>query len=59
MSADTIVQGARLLLTLGFEVYRAVKDGNRSKTVGEIFDGMVSDMSEVDRLELERFGAEE
>lgn len=59
MKADTIIDGARLLVTLGFEVYRAIREGNRTKTVGEIFDGVGTDMAELERLELERFGDED
>lgn len=58
---EAVAQGfgfARLLLTLGLEVYKAVTGGEPQKTVQEIFDGAVSDMSEIERLELERFGAE-
>lgn len=56
MTAETWIEGAKLLVTLGLEVYKAVKSGNRDKTVGEIFDGMGADLDEIDRLERARFG---
>lgn len=51
------VEGGKLIVTLGLEVYRAIKAGQTQKTVGEIFDGARSDWSEIERLEQARFGA--
>lgn len=47
---------AKLLVTLGLEVWKAVRNGETTKTVGEIFEGATKDMSEIERLELLRFG---
>lgn len=52
------LKSAETLLKLGFAVVEAIASGNRGRTVGEIFDGVTKDMDEIDRLELERFGAE-
>lgn len=41
----------KLIVELGLETYKAVKEGNRSKTVGEIFDGVPKDMSKIRELE--------
>lgn len=50
-------EGAVLLVKLGFAVYEAVKSGDRSKTVGEVFDGMGTDLAELERLERSHFPA--
>ena len=42
-----------LLLRLGLAVYEAIKTGDRSKTVGEIFDGVPADTQEIARLRAE------
>jgi hypothetical protein len=43
----------RLIVELGIAVYRAVDAGERDKTVGEILDGMGTDMAKVRALEEE------
>ena len=55
---EDVMKAANLLFKLGLAVFEAIEAGDRSRTVGEIFDGVKSDMSELDRLELERFGPE-
>lgn len=53
---ETFGRVMEVIVKLGLAVYEAVKNGDRHRTVGEIFDGVTSDMSELDRLELARFG---
>lgn len=52
-----ILQGAGLIVKLGIAVWEAVQSGDRTRTVGEIFDGVQKDEDEIDRLERERFGS--
>lgn len=42
-----------LLLKLGLAVYEAIRDGDTTRTVGEIFDGVPRDMQEILRLRAE------
>ncbi len=56
---DTVSKVLRVIVELGLAVYAAIKAGDRERTVGEIFDGVTKDMTELDRLELARFGPEE
>lgn len=50
-----ILTGASLIVKLGLAVWDAVQSGDKSRTVGEIFDGVTKDEAEIDRLERERF----
>ena len=58
MQASDWINLGRLALTLGAEVISAIRSGETTKTVGEIFEGVKTDLSEIERLELERFGVE-
>ena len=49
MGSD-VIEWVKLLAKLGLAVWEAVESGDRSKTVGEIFDGMPKDMDEIERL---------
>lgn len=53
MTPSELVRLLPFLLRLGRDVYEAVKSGDRSRTVGEIFDGVPSDLSEIERLRAE------
>lgn len=55
----SLFEFGKLVVTLGLAVWQAIEEGDESKTVGEIFDGVRSDASELERLEIERFGKED
>lgn len=58
MEASDWINLGRLILTLGAEVLSAIREGQTTRTVGEIFDSVSSDLSELERLELARFGVD-
>lgn len=43
------------LIRLGLRVWEAIEAGDRTRTVGEIFDGIGLDKAEIDRLRDARF----
>lgn len=45
------IELTKLAIQLGLAVYQAVKAGDTTKTVGEIFAGVGRDMDEIKRLE--------
>lgn len=53
MPSETLFTLIPFLLKFGIAAYEAIKSGDRTRTVGEIFDGMGSDLDEIKRLERE------
>lgn len=51
MPVNEAIEVTKLLIQLGLAVYEAVKAGDTTKTVGEIFAGVGRDMDEIRRLE--------
>jgi hypothetical protein len=51
--ASDAIKVAEIVFKLGVAVYEAIQKGDRTRTVGEIFDGVRKDMDEIERLEAE------